>query len=114
MGIPKIVLLIVLAVASTVLVVAVIFALPGCQTFKPIWMAELPAECNMCLNAMRLYYSSADKSGAVPAVDSCYRCLHRIRCQVEVFGIDEKGLPRPVEYAGPKYRDYAQCRDELK
>lgn len=88
--------------------------LQGCRTFKPIWLEQLPAECNMSLNAMRLYYATSDKSGTVPPVDACYRCLNRLRCQVEVFGVNDKGEPNPVIYTGNKYRDFEQCRSELK
>jgi len=86
----------------------------GCKTFEPIWVDKLPAECNMSLNAMRLYYATSDKSGTVPPVDACYRCLNRLRCQAEVFGLNDKGEPNPVIYTGNKYRDFEQCRSELK
>lgn len=115
MNIPRIVLYIVLTAFVIALVLTVLFALPGCKSFSPIWLDKLPAECNMSLNAMRLHYSSADKAGTSPSLEACYKCLHRIRCQAEVFGVDDKGLPLPVDYNNAsKYRNYEQCRSELK
>lgn len=86
-----------------------------CCTFRPIWIKELPPDCNMTLNTYRMYYDSKDKSGAVPAADYCYKKLHRLACQKEVFGYDENGKPNPVDYADTaKYRNYTQCLSELK
>ncbi len=86
-----------------------------CQTFKPIWIKELPAECNMCLNTYKIYYSTKDKSATVPAYDYCIKKLHRKSCQAEVFGVDDKGEPLSVNYDDPKlYRSYTQCLSELR
>ena len=86
-----------------------------CQTFKPIWIKELPSECNMSLNTYRMYFDSKDKSGSVPAFDYCIKKLHRQSCQAEVFGVDAIGKPNPVLYDDTKlYRNYSQCLQELK
>jgi len=114
MSVWKILLYIVLAAALIVALITAGAVLQGCRTFSPIWMEQLPPECNMSLNAMRLYYATSDKSGTVPPVDACYRCLNRLRCQAEVFGLNDKGEPNPVIYTGTKYRDFEQCRSELK
>ena len=114
MNLYKIIAYAIFVLAIMISVVAVGMILPGCRTFKPIWVEKLPAECNMSLNAMSLYYVSADKSGVMPSLAACERCLNRMRCQVEVFGVSEKGEPNPVIYTGTKYRDYEQCRSELK
>lgn len=101
------------------LIVAGVFSiinLSGCKTFEPtVWNDQLPPECNMSLNTYKLYYGSADKSAAVPSSDFCYKVLQRLRCQCEVFGVDKEGKPLPVDYNNAsKYRDYAQCRDEIR
>lgn len=99
---------------NTIIIILFIFAF-GCCSFKPYWNDKLPEECNMTLNAMQLYYKSVDKSGSVPSIDACYRCLNRIRCQREIFGVNEKGELNPVNYNDAiKYRNYEQCRSELK
>jgi hypothetical protein len=100
----------------TFLLIIVVISLVCCKTqFKPIWEDRLPAECNMTLNTYRLYYNSADKSAVMPSSDFCYKKLHRLFCQGEVYGYDEKGNPNPVDYNdSKKYRDYSQCMSELK
>lgn len=86
-----------------------------CNTFEPVWKDELPAECNMCLNTYKMYYSAKEKSGAVPAYDYCIKKLHRINCQAEVFGYNENGKPNPVNYDDLKaYNNFMKCLLELK
>jgi len=106
--------IIITAIIVIVLVVMAI-SLTCCMSFKPIWIEKLPDECNMCLNTFEMYYNSKEKSGVAPAYDYCIKKLHRINCQTEVFGTDEKGKPNPVLYDDPKlYRNYSQCLAELK
>lgn len=90
--------------------------LAGCKTYEPtVWNDKLPPECNMTLNTYKLYYSTADKSATVPASDYCYKKLHRIYCQEEVYGLDKDNRPNPVDYGNPvKYRDYSQCLTEVR
>ncbi|PKL40758.1 MAG: hypothetical protein CVV44_03890 [Spirochaetae bacterium HGW-Spirochaetae-1] len=91
------------------------FSCLSCKSFDPIWIEELPAECNMSLNAYKLYYQAKDKSATVPPSEACYKKLHRIYCQGEAFGISEDGKANPVDYQDAvKYRNYEQCRSELK
>lgn len=99
--------------------ILVIFVLSGvflcCNTFKPIWIEKLPAECNMCLNTYEIYYKTKDKSATVPPYDYCIKKLHRLSCQAEVFGVDEKGNPNPVDYEDlKKLSNYTRCLSELK
>jgi len=69
----------------------------------------------MSLNAMRLYYNSKDKSATVPSLTACYKKIHRLFCQGEVFGFNKAGKPNPVNYQDSvKYRNYEQCKSELK
>jgi hypothetical protein len=101
------------------ILILVIFVLSGvflcCNTFKPIWNDQLPAECNMCLNVYKMYYKTEDKSAIVPMTEACVKKLHRDNCQAEVFGVNEKGEPNPVIYDDAKlYRNYTQCLSELK
>ncbi len=105
-----------LAILGIIIIIsAIVFFAPSCCSFKPIWNDKLPPECNMSLNAMQIYHKSADKSGSVPSTEACYKCLHRLRCQAEVFGVNDKGEPKPVDYGDAvKYRNYEQCRSELK
>lgn len=85
----------------------------GCS-YTPIWVKELPAECNMALNNFKIYYNTKDKSATVPPTDYCYKKLHRLACQEETFGLNEYGLPNAVDYDNPKlYRNYTQCLTEL-
>jgi hypothetical protein len=86
-----------------------------CCSFRPYWNDKLPAECNMSMNMLKAYYGSKDKSAVMPATDFCYKKLHRLSCQGEVFGFDEKGNPNAVDYTdAAKYRNYSQCLAELK
>jgi hypothetical protein len=104
-------------ITAIIIIVLTIMAisLTCCMSFKPIWKAELPAECNLCLNTYKMYYDSKDKSATVPAYDYCIKKLHRLSCQTEVFGVDDKGKPNPVLYEDAKlYRAYSQCLSELK
>jgi len=97
------------------LVICICSLLLCCNTFKPIWIEELPPECNMYLNVNKMYYSAKDKSATVPAYDYCIKKLHRKSCQAEVFGVDDKGEPLSVNYDDPKlYRSYTQCLAELR
>jgi len=86
-----------------------------CNTFKPIWIKELPSECNMCLNTYEIYYKTADKSATVPPYDYCIKKLHRLSCQAEVFGVNKEGKPNPVDYEDlKKLSNYTRCLSELK
>jgi len=104
-------------ITAVIVIVLVIMAISliCCMSFKPIWKDELPAECNMCLNTFKMYYESKDKSATVPAYDYCIKKLHRLSCQGEVFGTDDKGNPLPVEYDDlKKLSNYTRCLSELK
>lgn len=106
-----------LVILTLLVIVFLVFGtgLLCCKSFEPIWIKDLPPECNMSLNAVKMYYDSKDKSGAAPVIDYCYKCLHRIRCQAEVYGYSQGGQLNPVDYSdAKKYRDYEQCRSELK
>jgi hypothetical protein len=97
--------------------VLILFVLSGiiCCSFKPIWIEDIPGECNMTLNVYKMYYKTADKSAIVPMTEACVKKMHRLSCQEEVFGVNEKGDPMPVQYDDPKlYRNYTQCLSELK
>ena len=98
------------------LIFSVTMLFSGCKTFEPIWDERLPAECNMSLNTYKLFYETKDKSATVPSSDFCFKKLHRLFCQGEVFGYKEDGkTPKPVDYNNSsKYRDYEQCKAELK
>lgn len=86
-----------------------------CKTFEPIWIDELPDECNMAMNIYRMYYTADDKSAIVYISNICVKKLHRNACQVEIFGTDENGNPKPVDYEDAKlYRAYTQCLSELR
>ena len=98
-------------VASAILIL-ILFSMVCCNSFKPVWVDELPRECNMSLNVIKLYYDSKDKSGAVPGIEECYQCLKRTRCQENVYGRTEKGL-NPVDYSDVvKKNYYLQCLSE--
>jgi hypothetical protein len=100
-------------IITAIIIIAISFTC--CTTFKPIWIKELPAECNMCLNTYKIYYSTKDKSATVPAYDYCIKKLHRQSCQAEIFGIDATGKPNPVLYEDQKlYRNFNECLKELK
>ena len=87
----------------------------GCRTYKPVWIDELPDECNMTLNAYKIYYNTEDKSATVGLTDACLKKLHREYCRVEVFGVDLDGNPNPVDYNDViKYRNFSQCLAEIK
>lgn len=88
----------------------------GCKTFEPtVWEDKLPPECNMSLNTYKLYYNTSDKSATVPSSDFCFKVLQKLRCQEEVYGLDNNGKLNPVDYNNPgKYRDYVQCKEEIK
>lgn len=89
----------------------------GCKTYEPIWIKQLPPECNMSLNSYKLYYDSKDKSATVIPSDYCYKKLHRMNCQAEFFGFKDvnTGELNPVDYDNPKlFRNYSQCMSELK
>ena len=85
----------VVMLVATITLSAIFF--PSCSTFKPIWMKELPAECNMSLNVLQMYYKSADKSGAVPSMQECFSCLKSTKCQIEAFGVDKDGRPGRID-----------------
>lgn len=113
MGISKII-----QIAEIILILCIVVFLSltvSCKSFEPVWIKDLPPECNMSLNMMKLYYDSKDKSGAIPGTELCYKKLHRLNCQVETFGWRDDGVPNPVDYGDPKkYRDFSQCLAELK
>lgn len=95
-----------LSIAAAIVMVTILLS---CKTFTPIWIDKLPPECNMSLNAIKLYYGSTDKSGAVPSMILCYKCLARTACKKEIFG------DGPVDYNNAsKIRDYNQCLTELQ
>lgn len=103
------------SIISVVLFIAVValsvLLYTGCfsRTFKPIWIKELPKECNMTLNTYRMHYNSKDKSGAIPSSNFCFKKLHREDCMQQYFP------GKPVDYNDLKnYRNYEQCRSELK
>jgi hypothetical protein len=101
--------------ALIVVILIVVSSVLFCCSFRPIWIKDIPDECNMSLNVYKMYYKTADKSAIVPITDACVKKLHRLYCQSEVFGIDESGKPRPVLYDDPKlYRNYGQCLSEIK
>jgi hypothetical protein len=87
-----------------------------CCSFDPVGdIDSLPPECQTALNIAKLYSKAEDKSAVVKPFEYCYKCLHRIRCQAEVFGVDEKGNPNPIDYTQQgKYRDYNECLKELQ
>lgn len=112
----KLLLIIVLILAA-----GAVFFLSSCTLFQKeyaptVWEKNLPPECNMSLNAYKLYYNSNDKSATVPPSDFCFKKLHRLFCQEEVFGRNiETGILNPVDYENNKlYRNYEQCKAELK
>ena len=74
-----------------------------------------PAQAGWALWADN-HLETKDKSATVPSSDFCFKKLHRLFCQGEVFGYKEDGkTPKPVDYNNPsKYRDYEQCKAELK
>lgn len=104
-----------LAAAVIVLVSGTLGSLVSCNTFRPVWIKELPPECNMALNAFKMYYDSKDKSGSVIPVERCYACLKKLRCQAMVYGADSNGRPRPITYRSAdaemqkKYESYKEC-----
>ena len=98
--------IILLVIALVILGAISIAILPGCSTFKPIWIEGIPAECNMSLNVIRAYYSSAEKSGTVPAMDACLSRLKMNECHEEVFGRDDKGKLKRVEHENDKKMTY--------
>ncbi|MCK9282591.1 MAG: hypothetical protein M0P71_18395 [Melioribacteraceae bacterium] len=105
--------LIILFAILAIFLVSTIFLC--CQTYKPIWIKDIPIEYNMILNTNKMYFDSKDKSGAMPQIELYIKRLHRMECQAEVFGTNEKGLPNPVNYDDSKlYRNYSQCLQELK
>jgi len=90
-----------------------IFSLAGCS-YKPIWIKELPAVCNMSLNTYRLQYKSKDKSGTVPGTLYCFKKLHRLDCRGQHFGVDKNGKPNVVDYENfVPYKAYNSCLKEL-
>ncbi len=87
----------------------------ACKTFKPIWIDQLPSECNMTLNSIKLYYGSKDKSGAVQSIILCNKKLHRLSCREQHYGAFENGEPKPVDYENfDKYKAYNSCMNELR
>ena len=98
---------IILVISSVIIIVGLSAALTCCMSYRPIWKENIPDECNIYLNVNKMYYESKDKSMTVPAFEYCIKKLHRLSCQAEIFGIDEKGKPNPVQYDDPKlYRAY--------
>jgi hypothetical protein len=102
-------------IAAMIAASIAMFLIPGCCSFKPVWVKELPPECNMSLNAMSLYYQAEDKSGAVPGMEACFSSLRKQKCQADVFGFDDKGKMKSVDYSDTiKYRNYSECQKELR
>lgn len=109
----KIRLLIILVI--TLAVLFVIFFLTGCGSMKVYWNKEIPAECNMAINADKVYYKSADKSGAVIPMEKCFKVLASCRCQEQVFGKDEQGNIKRIDRSDlMKMSHYNACMNELQ
>ena len=102
-------------VVSAVVVFVSVLLFVACSFRPTVWEENLPAECNMTLNTYKLYYSSKDKSATVPGADFCYKKLHRLYCQEEVFGRNAYGGINAVDYNDSvRYRNYSQCMSEIK
>lgn len=87
-----------------------IFFMLSCNTFKPIWIKELPPECNMSLNMASLYYKAGDKSGVVPASTACLYAIKELKCSAEAYGLDKEGQPNLVDQADQtKYTRFLNC-----
>lgn len=86
-----------------------LFGFTGCKTFKPIEIKGIPPECNFSLNVIKLYYDSEDKSGAVRAIDLCFKVYHRERCLKDVYG---KKMEIDFENY-KKYKNYNECLKEI-
>lgn len=100
-------------IALSILLISNVFFC--CKSFEPIWIEELPDECNMALNIYKMYYDVKEKSAIIHITNLCVKRIHRDSCQAEVFGIDKDGKPNPVIYDDAKlYRNYGQCLSELK
>jgi hypothetical protein len=115
----KKIFLILLSIMIGVFVLAGLMAvanITGCKTYEPVtWNDKLPPDCNMTLNTYKLYYGSTDKSATVPDATYCYKKLHRLFCQEEIYGRDKDGKILPVDYDNAKkFRDYTQCKDEIR
>lgn len=92
------------------IVVLGIFFVLSCTTFKPIWVKELPPECNMSLNMASLYYKAGDKSGVVPASTACLYAIKELKCSAEAYGLDKEGQPNLVDQADQtKYTRFLNC-----
>jgi len=87
----------------------------GCRTFKPIWIDQLPAECNLMLNTYKLYYNAKEKSATVPSSIYCYKKIRRLSCREQVFGLDKDGYPNKVDYQDfTPYKEFNSCMSELR
>jgi len=99
--------------------ILIIFCL-GCQSFKPQIIPGWPDECNIMATIMDFEYKDKEKKLAASAIPICINSLKqqektrkRERCRREYFGLDPvTKAPNPVDYEGPRYRDYVQCKDE--
>lgn len=100
-------------IISLALLVVGLGIFTACNTFRPIWIDELPAVCNMTLNTYRLHYGSKDKSGAVPSSIACTKKLHRLDCREQIYGQDEKGIKKVDHDDFVLFKEYTACLSEL-
>ena len=87
----------------------------SCGSFRPIGdVGAMEPECVYSLNVMRIYGKADEKSGIVPAVESCLKCMRKARCLREVFGLDKAGRLNPVDYDDfARFKRYTACKGEL-
>lgn len=101
-----------IAILMLILISLVFFC---CNTFKPKWRNDLPSICNIAREDKQFYYKSEEKSGSVPGMEYCFKCLQRDQCRKEVFGVDKEGNPLPVDYTDKEKLIYFNnCLNELK
>ena len=101
--------------AASIVACAVVLVVASCGTFRPIGdVDKMEPECVYSLNVMRIYGKADEKSGIVPSIESCLRCMKKLRCQREVYGIDRAGEVNPVDYDDfAKFKRYTACKGEL-
>lgn len=106
---------IVLMTAALIMGAALAVLVTSCSTFRPIGdVGTMEPECVYSLNVMRIYGKADEKSGIVPAVESCLKCMKKVRCQREVFGLDKAGRLNPVDYDDfARFKRYTACKGEL-
>lgn len=87
------------------------FFFVSCKTFEPIWIKDLPPECNMSLNVIKTYHASEEKSGTVIPVSECFSALKELSCRAEAFGLDKEGRPNLVDqFNRDKYTHFLNCK----